>query len=302
MRRLMITAVAFLAAHGAQPQTPEALEAEAADERLRILLETNDRVRATLQPVVQGAAAVVAATDAGEREARAAEFAGRLKEFRVALDASAARLNELGTFADTPTTPGLAAVVREQQAAAVSRLSMTAEIASRLEPLVAAAAAGDLVGAEREANALGRASIVMLRAVADQSRLRGLLTPELPWVAPMDRAAAEMIDAVASVMELLAGGASRADASAALASNAQRIRELVVAAAQAIVMADDELSAAVLSEIKPQLIERQVLLRQAADEIDEVARSADRSDIQARLVTLRSIYRRFIESQQESLR
>lgn len=298
----MIAAVACMAAQGAQPQTPEALEGEAADERLRILLETNDLVRATLQPVVQGAAAVVGATDAGEREARTAEFAGWLKEFRVALDASAARLNKLGTFGDTPTTPSLAVVVREQQATAVNGLSMAADIASRLEPLVAAAAAGDLVGAEREANALGQASIVMLRAAAGQSRLRGLLTPELPWVAPMDRAAAELIDAVASVMELLAGGASRADASAALVSNAQRIRELVVATAQAIVMADDELSAAVLSEIEPGLIERQVLLRRAADEIDEVARAADRSDIQARLVTLRSIYRRFIESQQESLR
>lgn len=286
----------------AQPLSDNAA-VDAAHSRWRALLEIGEPARAALSGAADQAGTVLSASDA-DRGLRAQEFAASADRAKAAINLALQRLRALDTFPDTPTDPNLASLVRNHQATAMQGLQASLEILERLERVIRAFANGDTEIVVNEGDALISASIALARTTANESRIRARLSPEIPWVEPMDDAAAELVDGMASLIELrIANSEQQPALKASLRTHADRIRAFVETASNAIVSSEsDPQLSATLSTLRPALIERGGWLQQAANELDAAAAASDTAELRARLLAVRTLYRQVVTSQQAALR
>lgn len=286
----------------AQPLS-ETAATNAAHSRWRELLEISEPARRALSSAAEQAGTVISANEA-DRRPRAEEFAAGADQARAALNLALRRLQALDAFPDTPTDPNLADLVRSHQATAVQGLQASLEILERLERIIRAFANGHTQIVVNEGDALVSASIALARTTANESRIRARLSPEIPWVEPMDNASAELIDGMASLIELRVASTEQQPAvRASLRTHADRIRAFVDTATNAIATgeSDSQLSVA-LSTLRPALIERGNWLQQAANELEGAAATSDTADLRARLLAVRTLHRQIVTSQQAALR
>jgi len=303
LRLLVFLSCAVMLLGSAWAQTADET-ADAAHARFRALLEINEPARATMAEVVERASSVLRAANPEERRSRADEFAVAADNARAAISTALRELAALSPFPDTPSDPSAAQLVRSHQSGAEQGLRALLDLVDRLERVVANYVAGDENAAVDEGVALVDASLLLTKQAANESRLRARLTPHLPWVEPMDNAAAELIDGMASMIELRGAGPDRqAQVREAIQLNADRLRAYLSEAETALeVEPRDAEAAATLRELMPRIRERVNWLNQAAVELEAGGRASDVNEQRERLQAVRALFRQITTSQESALR